>query len=188
MKNEVSGTFIWNIDHMVSLVGKAESMFKESLQQDDFSNFQERYYLARDMLRRSESYYDRALESIRAMGKLPPEILLRLSSSTREVIQRATTNDKDVAPGTILPHVLSELETDPVLLRWMSPEEIRSMVHKHLPAQLQGKRKIANLKLRIAFEKVHRSLVGTKKLGQQSRLRYLQLRNNDAIERGLPSS
>jgi len=109
------------------------------------------YYRARNLLREARTLFQEALsEAKKLMGPIPDYAPPNLAELKK---QRLETSGL-AAHGETAADLKSELGRDPFLLGIMPVEEIEAAVDHHFESQHSGKRRLANLKARIALDKL----------------------------------
>ncbi|MEW5899836.1 MAG: hypothetical protein AB1715_00050 [Acidobacteriota bacterium] len=108
-------------------------------------------YKARNYLRDGQKCYEEAFkEAKRLLGPLPPYTSTEFEKwrtdflSTHNVL--ASSDERDA--------LKAELLSNGYLCQWISADDIERLLSKHYESQRAGKRKLANIKVRIILEKM----------------------------------
>jgi hypothetical protein len=107
------------------------------------------YYKARNYLREAEKAFEEALiEAKRLLGPLPAYAAADFEKWRSEFLKR----HKIVAESQELTSLREELLRDEQLARWLVPEELERLLLKNFEPQTKGKRRLANIKIRIVLD------------------------------------
>ena len=109
------------------------------------------YYRARNLLREARTLFQEALsEAKKLMGPIPDYAPPNLA----ELKKRRLESSGLAARGLTADELKAELRADPFLTGIMSADEIEAAIDRHFESQRSGKRQLANLKARIALDKL----------------------------------
>lgn len=109
------------------------------------------YYRARNLLREARTLFQEALaEAKKLMGPIPSYAPPDLAEQKRRRLETSGL----AAMGRTAEGLKAELREDPFLLGIMTAEEVEAAVDRHFESQSSGKRQLANLKARIALDKL----------------------------------
>jgi hypothetical protein len=126
------------------------------------------YYRARNLLREARTLFQEALsEAKKLMGPIPDYAPPGLA----ELKKRRLETSGLAAVGETPAELKAELGRDPFLLGIMPAEEIEAAVDRHFESQHSGKRRLANLKARIALDKLAAEIRDADALDKACRLR-----------------
>jgi hypothetical protein len=124
--------------------------FEEYLEKPDSSSVTV-YYSARKHLKEGLVFYNEALKNAkRLLGPIP--------EYATDDFQRWRDNLLEhyhiLAKSQELKDLQDELEQDEFLSKFLDADEIKYFLGLVFPSQLEGKRKLTNIKIRIMFEKL----------------------------------
>ncbi len=123
------------------------------------------YYKARNYLRDGEKFYQEAFkEAKRLLGPLPPHSAGDIEKWRTEYLEQ----QKILASSQDLDKLKAEAVTDEYLKQWMSADDIGRLLVKDFEPQRTGKRKLANIKVRILLDKLTELLAGAKELNKKA--------------------
>jgi len=109
------------------------------------------YYQARNYLRDAEySYAEASKEAKRLLGPLPVYSTADFEKWRAEFL----VQQKVLAESREFESMKQELLKDEQLAQWMGREEIERLLIENFEAQKTGKRKLANLKIRIVMDRL----------------------------------
>ncbi len=107
------------------------------------------YYKGRNYLREAETSFQETLnEAKRLLGPLPAYAAADFEKWRSEFLNR----HKIVAESVELSALRDELLQDEHLTRWLSCEDVERLLLKNFEPQMKGKRKLANIKIRIVLD------------------------------------
>jgi len=117
------------------------------------------YYKARNYVKDAEAQFQGALKNAKKyLGPLP-------EYASEDVMQRRTElldKQKILAKSQEFEALKSELLEDDLLREWLSEQEIADSLGKHFHSQQEGKRKLANIKIRMVLDKLQDLLAQAK--------------------------
>ncbi len=146
----IQGDVFLNAERSFELLGKAIQVFEEYLQKKLPPKAPE-YYQARNFLREGQALYEEILKKAKQLlGPIPP-----YSSQDFEK-QRAQSlaENKLIVQGQNLEAVRQELGADECLGKMMTAEQVEAYLAAHFQSQSRGKRKLANIKMRMVLDKL----------------------------------
>ena len=111
------------------------------------------YYLARGYIKGGRKHHERALfNSRRLAGPVEKYVLYpeRVIKWREELLRK----EKILVQSETLDGVKMELLEDEVLRRWLDQEEIERILPEKFEEQKKGRRRLPNIKLRIALDKL----------------------------------
>ncbi len=107
------------------------------------------YYKARNYLREAETAFEETLaEAKRLLGPLPGYAAADFEKWRSEFLNR----HKIVAESQELNSLREELLRDENLARWLLPVDVERLLLKNFEPQTKGKRRLANIKIRIVLD------------------------------------
>lgn len=107
------------------------------------------YYKARNLLKGSRSFYEETLhEARKLLGPIPAYATADFEQWKSRILE----NNKIVTRGRDLEELRAELANDDFLRAWMTEEEIGGYLQANFEAQRSGKRKLANIKVRMMLD------------------------------------
>jgi hypothetical protein len=128
------------------------------------------YYRARNLLREARALFQEALgEAKKLMGPIPDYAPANLAETKKRRLETSGL----AARGLTADELKSELREDPFLSGIMTAEEIEAAVARNFESQRSGKRQLANLKARIALDKLAAEIRGADALDKACRQRLL---------------
>ena len=109
------------------------------------------YYRARNYLRDAEnSFAEAAKEAKRLLGPLPVYSTADFEKWRAEFLAQ----QKVLAESRELDAIREELLKDEQLAQWIGREDVERLLAKNFEAQQTGKRKLANIKIRIVLDRL----------------------------------
>jgi len=109
------------------------------------------YYRARNFLKEGKAFYDQTLQDAK---KLLGPIPIYAAKDFESWRSQALVENKIVVKGRTAEELRAELAGDEFLRTIMRPEEILGYLDAHFETQSSGKRKLANIKIRMALDKL----------------------------------
>ncbi len=109
------------------------------------------YYRARNFLKEGKALHDQTLQDAK---KLLGPIPIYAAKDFEAWRAQALVNNKIVVQGQSAEELRQELTADEFLRLIMRPEEIEAYLAANFEAQRSGKRKLANIKIRMALDKL----------------------------------
>ena len=109
------------------------------------------YYRARNLLKEGKAFYDQALQDAK---KLLGPIPIYAAKDFEKWRSQVLVENKIVVQGQTVEELRAELENDEFLKTIMRPDEIRAYLADRFETQRTGKRKLANIKVRMALDKL----------------------------------
>lgn len=109
------------------------------------------YYRARSFLKEGKAFFDKTLQDAKKLlGPIPIYAAKDFEGWRSQVL----VENKIVVQGQTLEALRTELEGDEFVRTIMSPEEIDAYLQARFEAQKTGKRKLANIKVRMTLDKL----------------------------------
>jgi hypothetical protein len=109
------------------------------------------YYRARNFLKEGKAFYDQTIQDAK---KLLGPIPIYAAKDFEIWRSQALVENKIVVQGQTPEELRVELSGDDFLKTIMKPEEIEAYLAAHYETQKSGKRKLANIKIRRALDKL----------------------------------
>jgi len=109
------------------------------------------YYRARNLLKEGKASYEQALQDAK---KLLGPIPIYAAKDFEKWRSQVLIENKIIVQGQTAEELGVELENDDFLKTIMKPEEIRAYLASHFETQRSGKRKLANIKIRMALDRL----------------------------------
>lgn len=142
-----------------------------NLLQESVSFSSEEYYLARNLLRDGDAFYQEALiDAKQLLGPLPDYVPPDFVKSRRDLLEKTNV----LAKSQTLEGLKAELEKDDFLMSMMSPEEVETYLKRHYFEQQTGKRRLANIKVRILLSKLEAVLSQARDLKEKAQKKQQQ--------------
>jgi hypothetical protein len=138
-----------------AVLSEAIQTFKGYLEQHVVSGAPE-YYRARNLLKEGKAFFDQTIQDAK---KLLGPIPVYAAKDFEGWRSQALLKNKIVVQGQTPEELRNELVNDEFLKTIMTQEDIESYLLANFEAQRSGKRKLANIKIRMALDKLA-SLVG----------------------------
>jgi hypothetical protein len=152
-------------------LNEVQQIFNEILTSSD-SFSQAKYYRARSLLKEGEKYFQELLKiAKKLMGPAPAYVVPDYEKWRQEFLLK----EKLLITSSESEEVLNELLEDDHLKKWLSPEKIKELFNKHYLSQQQGKRKLANLKMRILIDFLEDLLENCQELKNKAMARQTNL-------------
>lgn len=150
------------------LTVKSVQSFRSFLSEDHAPQSPE-YYMARNFLRDAETLYEEAVaEAKKLLGPLPGYVSSQLADSKKVMLEAMSV----VAKSADLASLQSELERDEFIAGMFRPEEIAVYVRSNFENQRKGKRRLPNIKARMAIEKLGMKLALARGLRDQAQEKH----------------
>lgn len=109
------------------------------------------YYQARSFLRQGQDLFDETLKKAKQLlGPISPYSPQELEKQRAQLLME----NKIIVRGLSLNDLREELVQDEFLKTMLSAEEIAAYLKDHFISQASGKRKLANIKMRMIFDKL----------------------------------
>jgi hypothetical protein len=109
------------------------------------------YYKARNLLKEGQELYEDILKRVKMLlGPLPPYSSPDIEAQRTQIL----AENKIIVMGQSLQEIQEELVKDSVLRAMMTEDEIRLYLKDHYLSQARGKRKLANIKMRMILDKL----------------------------------
>ena len=109
------------------------------------------YYRARNFLKEGKAFYDQTIQDAKKLlGPIPIYAAKDFETWRTQVL----VENKIVVHGQTYEDLLRELTADDFIKTIMRPEEVEAYLRANFEAQKSGKRKLANIKIRMALDKL----------------------------------
>lgn len=123
------------------------------------------YYKARNYLRDAEKFYQETFkEAKRLLCPLPPYASAEFEKWRIEFLSQHNI----LTASQELNGMKEELFNNGYLNQWMSKEDIERLLLKNFDAQKSGKRKLANIKVRIILDRLNELIVQAQQLKKKA--------------------
>ncbi len=109
------------------------------------------YYKARNLLKEGKAFYDQTIQDAK---KLLGPVPIYAAPDFEKWRTQALVENRIIVKGQTAEELREELLADDFLKTIMSPEEIGAYVRDRFEAQRSGKRKLANIKIRMALDRL----------------------------------
>lgn len=126
------------------------------------------YYRVRNQVKEAKTTFEEVKKGFRRLfGPAPPyapadyEKLRRLSLEKLGLIVQSEAKEQ----------IVEELFQDELVNRFFSLEEVRTFVEKNFESQKKGKRKLANFKARLFYDKIQKELIHAEDLIKKIKLK-----------------
>jgi hypothetical protein len=154
----------------LNAINKAIQTFNNFLQASVSFSSQD-YYLARNLLRDGDAFYQEALKDAKKLlGPLPDYVPPDFVKSRQDLLEKANV----LAKGQTLEDLRAELEKDEFLMSMMSSKEVETYLKQHYFKQQTGKRKLSNIKVRILLSKLEALLSKAQDLKEKAQKKHQQ--------------
>jgi hypothetical protein len=132
-----------------SVLTEALQIFRAYLQDTTAANSPE-YYRARNFLKEGKAFYDQTVQDAKKLlGPIPIYAAKDFEGWRSQIL----AENKIVVKGQTLEELRLELTADDFIRTIMGPEEVDAYLQKNFDTQKSGKRKLANIKIRMALDK-----------------------------------
>jgi hypothetical protein len=109
------------------------------------------YYKARNFLKEGQALYEDILKRVKLLlGPIPPYSPPDYESQRAQIL----AENKIIVRGESMKEIQEELVKDDVLMTMMTAAEIGAYLRDHFQSQARGKRKLANIKMRMILDKL----------------------------------
>ncbi len=133
-----------------AVLTEAIQIFRDYLQSTIASNDPE-YYRARNLLKEGKAFYDQSLQNAKKLlGPIPIYAAKDFEGWRSQIL----VENKIVVMGQELEELQAELTVDDFVKTMMSAEEVEAYLKAYYEKQRSGKRKIANIKIRMILDKL----------------------------------
>lgn len=129
------------------------------------------YYRARNLLKQGEAAFQEALKNAKKLlGPMPEYATEEFRSWRAEFLEKhdILTHCQE------LENCRLEFHKDEFLSQVLNPEEIDALLNLHFHSQQEGKRRLENLKVRIALDKLNELLIHAQELQKQALIKHQQ--------------
>jgi hypothetical protein len=109
------------------------------------------YYRARNLLKEGRGFFDQTLaDAKKLLGPIP----VYAPKDFEQLRSRLLVENKIVVQGRTLEELTAELQSDDFVKTIMTSAEVADYMQVHFTAQSSGKRKLQNIKIRMALDKL----------------------------------
>lgn len=109
------------------------------------------YYRARSFLKEGKAFFDHAIQDAKKLlGPIPIYAAKDFEGWRNQVL----VENKIVVQGRTLEELKTELTADEFVRAILTPEEIEAYLQSRFETQKTGKRKLANIKIRMTLDKL----------------------------------
>lgn len=109
------------------------------------------YYRARNLLKEGKALYDQTLaDAKKLLGPIP----IYAAKDFEGWRAQALLDNKIVVQGQTFDELRAELVGDDFIKTIMRPEDVEAYLQAHFESQRTGKRKLANIKIRMALDRL----------------------------------
>ena len=123
------------------------------------------YYKARNSVKDAEMQFQGALKNAKKyLGPLPEYASEEVMHRRAELLDK----QKILAKSQEIEQLKSELLEDDLLREWLNEKEIVESLERHFQTQQEGKRKLANIKIRIVLDKLQNLLIQAKGMQKEA--------------------
>ncbi len=150
MKVQVEREIFIRASRSFAVLAEAIQTFRGYLEAHVAANAPE-YYRARNLLKEGKAFYDQTLQDAK---KLLGPVPIYAAKDFETWRSQALIENRVVVEGKTQDELRSELMNDDFLKTIMSPEQIESYLRANYEAQRSGKRKLANIKIRMALDRL----------------------------------
>jgi len=114
------------------------------------------YYRARNLLKEGKAFYDQTVQDAK---KLLGPVPIYAAKDFEKWRTQALLENKIIVKGQTPDELTHELVNDDFLKTIMRPEDIEAYLRAHFETQRSGKRKLANIKVRMALDRIFELVV-----------------------------
>jgi hypothetical protein len=133
-----------------TILSEAIQTFQGYLESHVAANAPE-YYRARNLLKEGKAFYDQTLQDAK---KLLGPVPIYAAPDFEKWRSQVLVENKIVVQGQTPEELRVELLADDFVKTIMAPEEVEAYLRANYDAQKSGKRKLANIKVRMALDKL----------------------------------
>jgi hypothetical protein len=133
-----------------TILSEAIQTFQGYLESHVAANAPE-YYRARNLLKEGKAFYDQTLQDAK---KLLGPVPIYAAPDFEKWRSQVLVENKIVVQGQTPEELRVELLADDFVKTIMPPEEVEAYLRANYDAQKSGKRKLANIKIRMALDKL----------------------------------
>ena len=170
-ENQKTKTFL-SVGESIKTLNQAIKVFQEYLSEKTSTN-PEKYYQAHKYLEESKTLYKEALNEISEItGSLP----LNASPGFKKWKESFRKGSGIITESKEFEALKSELQNDDFLRRFLTAEEMESLLMKHFESQKTGKRKLSNMKARLIIDKIQNLMTEAETLDKISKEKLYQLK------------
>jgi len=150
MKVQVEREIYIRATRCFELLSDSIRTFKDYLE-DRIQATDPQYYRARNFLKEGKAFFDQTLQDAK---KLLGPVPVYAAKDFEQWRSKALVENKIVVQGQTMDDLRTELANDDFIRGIMSAEEIESYLKAHFETQKSGKRKLANIKIRMTLDKL----------------------------------
>lgn len=133
-----------------AVLSEAIQTFKGYLEQHVVSGAPE-YYRARNLLKEGKAFFDQTIQDAKKLlGPIPIYAAKDFEGWRSQVL----VENKIIVKGETLEELRAELTVDDFVKTMMSAEEVEAYLEAYYDLQKSGKRKLANIKIRMILDKL----------------------------------
>jgi hypothetical protein len=133
-----------------AVLTEAIQIFRKYIQDVSSANDPE-YYRARNFLKEGKAFYDQTLQDAKKLlGPIPIYAAKDFEGWRSQVL----VENKIIVKGETLEELRAELTVDDFVKTMMSAEEVEAYLEAYYDLQKSGKRKLANIKIRMILDKL----------------------------------
>jgi hypothetical protein len=144
----IQGDIFLNAERSNDLLRKAAAVFEEYIQKNLPAKGPE-YYQARNFLREGQALYEDILKKAKILlGPVPPYA----SPDYEEQRTKSLVENKLIVRGESQEALRDELLGDELVSKIMTAAEVDGYLRSHFQSQSRGKRKLANIKVRMILD------------------------------------
>jgi len=150
MQVQVEREIYLRANHCYELLCQSIVTFKDYLE-DRIPSNDPVYYRARNFLKEGKAFFDQTLQDAK---KLLGPIPVYAAKDFEAWRTKALIDNKIVVQGQTLEDLKAELTGDEFIKTIMNPGEIEAYLRTNFETQKSGKRKLANIKIRMTLDKL----------------------------------
>lgn len=150
MKVQIEREIYIRSSRSYAVLTEAIQVFRKYLQDVTAANDPE-YYRARNFLKEGKAFYDQTIQDAKKLlGPIPIYAAKDFEGWRSQVL----VANKIVVKGETLEELRAELTVDDFVKTMMSAEEVETYLKAYYDEQKSGKRKLANIKIRMILDKL----------------------------------
>ncbi len=164
----IQGDIFINAVRCHDLLMKANEVFGDYLRKK-FPPKAPEYYQARNFLREGQALYEDILKKAKQLlGPIPPYAAPDYEEKRIQVLDE----NKVIVRGMSVEAVKEEMLKDEIVTKIMTPAEVERYVQAHFISQGSGKRKLANMKVRMIIDRLQSLAAKARELGLLAQKRF----------------
>jgi hypothetical protein len=133
-----------------AVLTEAIQMFRGYLESHVLSTAPE-YYKARNLLKEGKAFYDQTIQDAK---KLLGPVPIYAAKDFEKWRSQVLVENKIIVQGETLEDLRLELTADDFVKTIMRPEDVETYLQANYETQRSGKRKLANIKMRMVLDKL----------------------------------